>query len=197
MHRLSIVAGTLAMAVTAAALAWKFGVSGIRDETGVPVVVTVDCNLPVRVTVRHHPLERREKDKQTELLGESPDLIRLSGAHVGDRIVLENPVQGAYYEQEIPYGEPGQRVQIQKRFDTGHVQFRIGHGAAQGLAVYRNELQIAPYAADVKIALVEGPHTLEIRGPGLKHPARVAVEVFPGQVTYVDPPRIVLDRPSP
>jgi hypothetical protein len=126
-------------------------------------------------------------------MGEAP-AVGLAGAHVGDRVVLENAIQGAYYEYEIPYGQPGEEVVVRKRFDTGHVQFRIGRGEARDLAVYRNEYQIAPYAADVKIALVEGPHTLEIRGPGPWRPAKVAVEVRAGEVTLVDPPPFALER---
>src|SRR5512140_537915 len=189
----AIAAGAAVMAAAVLAIASRMA-GGHGSEAGVPVRVTVECNLPVRVSVSHDDRERRDSRHQLEALGETPNLVGLAGAHVHDRIVLENAVQGAYYEYEILYGQPGEDVVIRKRFDTGHVQFRIGRSEAQDLAVYRNEYQIAPYAADVKIALVEGPHTLEIRGPGLRRAAKVAVEVRAGEVTLVDPPPLALER---
>jgi len=189
----AIAVGALAMAGVVLAIATRMAGQG-PAEVGVPVRVNVECNLPVRVSVRHGDGERKDSRHQLEVLGEEPRVLGLAGAHVGDRIALENAIQGAYYEYEIPYGQPGEEVVIRKRFDTGHVQFRIGRSEARELAVYRNEYQIAPYAADVKIALVEGPHTLEIRGAGLRRPAKVAVEVRAGEVTLVDPPPLALER---
>lgn len=155
----------------------------------VEVRLTVDANLPVRVFVKH-PTEERSKEKVTEL-GEAP-LRGATGAHVGDTVLLANPVQDAFYEETIPFGEPGMPVRVVKEFKTGHVKFRLPAGTASSLFVYLNDLQVAPYSAQVQIELTEGKHTLEIRGAGLEKPVPVQVEVRPGEVTEVDPPPSLL-----
>jgi hypothetical protein len=191
----AISAGTILITCLATLLAWWATRSTEQLSRGgaVPIVLRVEANLPVKVWTKHAPNENRSSKDAVELIGESPGLLELSGAHVGDTIVLENAVQGAYWEQRIDFGQPGQQIILRKEFQTGHVQFRISRSAAMGLGVYRNSTQIAPYVPDVKIALVEGNHVLEIRGGRLRHPVKIPVTVKAGQVTYVTPPAIVLD----
>ncbi|MDQ3264813.1 MAG: hypothetical protein M3Y59_14285 [Myxococcota bacterium] len=192
-----LVLGTVLMSTTATLLGWWF-LSARTPAAGqggklVPVLLTVDSNLPVVVKVRHRQSERRGLRDEVEVLGETPDIRDVSGAHVGDLILLENAVQGASYEHRIEYGQPNERVVLRKEFSTGHVQFRIGKAASYQLGVYRNATQLAPYVPDVKIELVEGRHQLEIRGHRLRQPVRVTVEVRAGEVSYVTPPRLDLE----
>lgn len=190
--------GTVVMAVLGASIAWivtspaKPGKkSGFRP---VPVLLTVDTNLPVSATVYHQRAEARSPRDMAERLGHTPDLREVEGAHVGDRILLENAAQGVSYGHTIEYGQPGEKILLRKEFRTGHVQFRMKRQDAYGLGVYRNSTQLAPYAPDVQIELVEGPHVLEIRGPDLLRPVKVAVEVAAGETTYVEPPRLEFSR---
>lgn len=193
-----LVIGTLVMAVLGASVAWALSSpakpgkrAGFRP---VPVLLTVDTNLPVSATVYHQRVEERSPRDMAELLGHTPELRDVEGAHVGDRIVLENAAQGLSYGYTIEYGQPGEQILLRKEFRTGHVQFRIKRQDAYGLGVYRNSTQLAPYAPDIQIELVEGPHVLEIRGPDLRRPVKVAVEVTAGETTLVDAPRLDLLR---
>lgn len=197
-RRWVLVVGTLGMVTTAAAVGWSLTSPGGRTGgrkgfRAVPVVLTVDTNFPVSATVHHQRYEERSPQDMAELLGHTPNLRDVEGVHVGDRIVLENPVQGISYAQVIEYGQPGERILLRKEFRTGHVHFRFRKEDAQGLGIYRNQTQLAPYVPDVKIELVEGSHLLEIRGPRLRRPAKVAVEVVAGETRFVDPPRLELD----
>lgn len=193
-----LVIGTVAMAALGASVAWAVsspaGSGRAAAFQPVPVLLTVDTNLPVRATVYHQRLEERAPRDMAEVLGHTPNLRNVEGAHVGDRIVLDNAAQGLSYSHTIEYGQPGEEIRLRKEFRTGHVQFRIKRQDAYGLGVYRNSTQLAPYVPDVKIELVEGPHVLEIRGPHLKRSVRVAVDVVAGEVTQIDPPRLELER---
>lgn len=193
-----LVIGTVLMAVLGASLAWVLGAPASPTRpTGfrpVPVLLTVDTNLPVSATVYHQRSEGRSARDTAELLGHTPHLREVEGAHVGDRIVLENPAQGLSYGYTIEYGQPGEKILLRKEFRTGHVQFRIRRQDAYGLGVYRNSTQLAPYAPDIQIELVEGPHVLEIRGPELRRPVKIAVEVEAGRTLQVEPPRLEFDR---
>ena len=183
-------AGGAAVAVAAFLLAALLVVlvgNGTRrdgERTPEAIRLTVVTNLPVRASVVHAP-DEHAADPTTEL-GDS--VREADGAHAGDTLVLVNAVHGLRYEVTVPPSEGGAPVRVVKEFKTGHVRFRGVPLDEKGLFVYLNDLQVAPYAAGVKIELVEGPHTLEIRGPRLPHPVRVDVRVEPGETAEVDPP---------
>src|SRR5688500_13375920 len=72
-----LVVGTLAMAVLAAASAWALTTPSQGRRSGfrpVPVLLTVDTNLPVSATVYHQRLEERSPRDMAELLGHTPHL---------------------------------------------------------------------------------------------------------------------------
>jgi hypothetical protein len=160
----------------------------VGGESRAAVRLTVETNLPTRVTVVHPPEERASEP--------SVDLGRTvrdaDGVHEGDKLVLTNPDLGLRYEARVPSGVT--EFRLVKAFRMGHVRFRGVPPDETDLFVFHNDLQVAPYSAGVKIELVEGPHTLQIRGPRLPHPVDIEVDVPPGETVTVDPPRGLLPR---
>lgn len=183
---IALAAAALGLVVLGLAAGSRGPRPGARGRQGqrapVPVRLTVDTNLPVHVTALHPP-DERVPEASTDL-GES--VREADGAHAGDTLVLTNPIHGLRYEVQVPSGVD--EVRVVKEFRTGHVLFRGIPADERSLFVYLNDLQVAPYSAGVKIELVEGPHTLEIRGADLPEPLKVDVEVYPGQTVSVDPP---------
>ncbi len=153
-------------------------------STGQEIYVTVESSIPVKVSVRHHK-DEHARDPVTEM-GSTP-LTRAAGAHLRDTIILENKEQGAYYEEEIPFGEPQETKKINKEFKTGKIKLvKLGPKGLENLAIYLNDRQQCIYTPGVKCELYEGKHLLELRGDALKAPAPFEVEVKAGATTEVN-----------
>ena len=110
------------------------------------------------------------------MLGEQP-LTKVSGAHIGDVVVLDNPRTGAHFEQPLDFGQPRETKVINHEFHTGFLRPHLVPRSATGLTLYLNDQAIGVYPGP-KIELAEGPHTIEVRGPSLRAPVTFEVNVL-------------------
>jgi serine/threonine protein kinase len=148
-----------------------------RGVDGQAIFLDVNSNRPVHVLVKHRQGDG-SLDPVTEL-GDVP-LVHVPGAHVRDTLILKLEQQDIYYEQDIPFGEPGQTVQIQHDFHIGYYELNLKPKDLHGIRIHLNTLngaQIGTYPPAVKLELVEGTHKLVMEGDQLNKPAEIDIEV--------------------
>jgi hypothetical protein len=125
---------------------------------GVPVLLTVTTNLKVQVTVR--PVDPARPPIE---LGDVP-LHRVSGAMVGDTIVLRSDSLCLRYEETIQFGEPFKERRIEKVFRTGTLGLQPNAAHRDRYELWCDGHQVALEHDTVKLAV--GDHELELRSNG-------------------------------
>jgi hypothetical protein len=141
------------------------------------IFLDVDSNRPVHAWVRHH--DGDGSVEPTTDLGEVP-LRRVAGAHVRDTLILKLEQLDIYYEQEIPFGEPGQTVRIKQDFHIGYYELNLKPKGLHNIALHLNTLtglHIGTFPPPVKLELAEGVHKLVLEGEQLNRPAEIDIEV--------------------
>ncbi|MDY7225299.1 serine/threonine protein kinase [Hyalangium rubrum] len=143
---------------------------------GMGVFVSVDTLPKVNVKVRHS--DKCGSPEPFTELGLTP-LRAVSGAHIQDTLILENKEQGIYAEEEeaLRFGEPGETKTIKREFRLGHVRLKVIPKSAGALKITRDGQDLGPYLPGGKLELMEGTHTLELRGDNLKESVMVEVTV--------------------
>jgi hypothetical protein len=149
---------------------------------GMSVFVSVDTNPKVRVKVRHS--DKCGSPEPFTDLGMTP-LKAVPGAHIQDTLILENQEQGIYAEEEevLRFGEPGETKSVKREFRLGHVRLKVIPKTAGSLRILRDGRDLGPYMQGAKLELMEGVHTLELRGEKLTEPVPVEVLIKRGDVT--------------
>lgn len=142
--------------------------------------VTVTTNPRVQVSVRH--TERCGMPGAVALLGDSP-LTAEPGAHVQDTLILENKQQGIYDEVVLPAGPVGTVFSHSQEFKMGFVRLRVTPRNVANLEIVRGGQVLGLYQEGLKLTLVEGKHSLELRSPQMARPVPVEVEVKAGDTT--------------
>ena len=143
---------------------------------GAEIYVSVDSNLQVDLYVQHAPEENRAEP--LVYLGHNP-LKKAGGVHVRDTLVFENKPLGLHYLYEIPFGQPGEHRQIVKDFKKGTFEPVVEPKSLTDLHLFIHGQEVGRYPGP-KMELVEGKHTLEIRGGQLTRSAQFEIEVKPG-----------------
>ncbi len=141
---------------------------------GMGIFVSVDTNPKVIVKVRHS--DKCGSPEPFTELGMTP-LKNVSGAHIQDTLILENKEQGVYAEEGLPYGEPGETKNIKREFRMGFLRLKVSPRNTGPLRILRDGQDLGPYLPGAKLELMEGTHTLELRGDNLKEPVQVEVHV--------------------
>ncbi|QSQ27875.1 serine/threonine protein kinase [Pyxidicoccus parkwayensis] len=148
---------------------------------GQGVLLTVNTNERVKVSVRHTPKCRSEQP--VTVLGDTP-MTMVSGAHLQDTLILENEQQGIYREDSdtLAFGEPGQPKVVTYEFKRGYLQLTLKPDGLKGITVRRNGQDVGNYMSGkgLKIELMEGRHKLELTGGPLKEPFLFEVDIKPG-----------------
>ncbi len=140
-----------------------------RAADGVPV--TVDSNVPLDVYVEHTGHAGRT---ERTYLGRTP-IDRRSGAHVGDTLVLSNKSLGVRAEHTLTQDHP----RIDHRVRTGYFAPHFTPQGLRDLELFLDGEQVGTFPGP-KVELVEGRHTIEVRGMQLKQPVPIEVEVRAG-----------------
>ncbi|WP_224245911.1 serine/threonine protein kinase [Hyalangium gracile] len=152
---------------------------------GMGVFVTVDTNPKVNVRVRHS--DKCGSPEPFTELGMTP-IRGMAGAHIQDTLILENKEQGVYAEEEeaLRFGEPGETKIIKREFRMGYVKLKVKPARTSQLKVLREGQELG--GTGINLELMEGTHTLELRGDQLKGPVPVEVTVKAGNTveTVVD-----------
>ncbi|MFL5321955.1 MAG: serine/threonine protein kinase [Myxococcaceae bacterium] len=167
----------LAVAIAIAAGAWMQRekiVSLITHGGGQEYYVSVDAKPEVEVFVIHKDSEKLGKDPV--FLGHSP-LNGVSGPHPGDQLLLENKLLDI--RALVPVNEGlavGDTQKIKKEFKSGKVRVRVAPKSVSELKVYSGDSWVAD-VSPTGFDLVEGTHSLELRGPKLKKPVPFEVTV--------------------
>jgi hypothetical protein len=148
----------------------------IAPIDGMGVFVSVDTNPKVMVKVKHSD-KCGSKEPFTEL-GMTP-LKAVAGAHIQDTLILENQEQGIYAEEEeaLRFGEPNETKVVKREFRMGHVRLKIIPKSAGSLRILKDGRELGPYLPGSKLELMEGTHTLELRGDKLTEPVQVEVNI--------------------
>jgi eukaryotic-like serine/threonine-protein kinase len=144
---------------------------------GMGIFLTVDTNPKVMVRVRHS--DKCGSPEPFTDLGMTP-IRTAAGAHIQDTLILENKEQGVYAEEEeaLRFGEPGETKNIKREFKMGSVKLKVTPRNVGQLKILRDGQEIATYfSGGTKLELMEGTHTLELRGDNLKAPVQVEVTV--------------------
>jgi hypothetical protein len=144
---------------------------------GMGVFVSVDTNPKVNVRVRHS--DKCGSPEPFTDLGMTP-LKGMPGAHIQDTLILENKEQGVYAEEEeaLRFGEPGETKNIKREFRMGYVKLKVTPRSVSQLKILREGQDLGVYTSQgAKLELMEGTHTLELRGDQLKAPVQVEVTV--------------------
>jgi serine/threonine protein kinase len=139
--------------------------------------VTVTTNQKVQVSVRH--TERCGMPGAIAFLGDSP-LKGMPGAHVLDTLILENKQQGIREEVALPAGPVGSVFSYSQDYQLGYVRIRVSPRSVANLEIARDGQVLGLYQEGLKLELVEGKHTLELRSPQLDEPVLVDVVVKGG-----------------
>jgi hypothetical protein len=150
-----------------------------------PVFVTVKAHPAATVYVQHRS-GCGESDAPVEL-GNTP-LTQMSGAHMEDLLILDNPAKGIRKELEIPSGEPGDTQMFEERFSIGYFRpkLMVRNRPMPELYIYREGTQVGLYQAGQKLELSVGTHSLELRGTELRAPIPLNVTVTENNVTEND-----------
>ncbi len=145
-------------------------------SSGTPVSLTVISNPRTRVTVVP-PVSASNREPLD--LGETPRNA-VSGAYVGDTVVLSNVERGIRYEEQIERLPENAPKLIEKEFREGTVKIRTSP-TVRGGEVYRGSMKIG--AVGMPMKLFEGVHRLEIHADDvLKFPVEFEVRLLPNQV---------------
>ncbi|MBN1209997.1 MAG: serine/threonine protein kinase [Myxococcaceae bacterium] len=149
---------------------------------GQGVFVSVETNPKVMVTVQHS--DRCGSKEPTTELGMTP-LRGVPGAHLQDTLILENKEQGIRAEEKelLSFGEPGETKNLKREFKMGHARLKVIPRSVSQLTVVREGQDLGVYQPGAKFELMEGTHTLELRGDQLKEPVSVEVTVKAGTTT--------------
>jgi serine/threonine protein kinase len=148
--------------------------------SGEEIFVSVDTTPKVMVKVRHNN-KNCSPEPFTEL-GMTP-IKNARGVHIQDTLVLENKEQGIYAEENIPYGEPGELKNFKREFKMGQVRLKLMPKPSGKIEILRDGQELGVHQPGMKLDLVEGTHTLELRGESLKEPVPVEVQVKRGDLT--------------
>ncbi len=141
-----------------------------RAADEVPVSVTSNIQLDVYV-------EHAEAEGRTEptYLGRTP-INRRPGAHVGDTVVLVNKARGVRARYPLTHDHPP----IEHEVRTGYFTPQFSPQSLRDLALFIDGEQVGTFPGP-KLELVEGKHTLEVRGLQLKAPVPIEIEIKAGQ----------------
>ncbi len=173
-----MVGGALVLLLAGAAVVFKDGLVRFLTSTandGADMVLSVESNIRVEISVQHHPHEGRADPM--ERLGTSP-LRRVRGVHVRDTLVFENKAMGLRQVETLSMGQPGEHRKLVKTFKTGTYQFRVEPRGLKNLSIFSNGQLVGHYPGPA-LELVEGRHTLELRSPQLREPEQIEIEVKP------------------
>ncbi|MBX5484328.1 MAG: protein kinase [Myxococcaceae bacterium] len=141
------------------------------------IYVSVTTNVKADVSVVHAPEEGLGDQPVT--LGSTP-IKKAGGVHVGDKLLFTNKPLGLKYYYDLPFGQPGETRHIRQEFQTGYYKLHFEPREATDLQLFLDDQQIGTYPGP-KLELVEGKHTLTVKGPQLKRPANIEIEVQPGR----------------
>jgi serine/threonine protein kinase len=150
---------------------------GVSIGGGVPVRLSVTTNPPTVVTVMPSPAVPGRKPLE---LGRTP-IDELSGAFVGDTVVLSNADRGIHYEELIEYGEPNKLVFINKTFKESVVKVKTRPMLKNG-SVWRGNFKLGQVGYN--IGLYPGTHELEIRSDQLVDPVPFTVKFSESQKNF-------------
>ncbi len=143
------------------------------SEDGVPVRLTVNSNPPAVVTIIPATGARNRRPLE---LGRTP-ITELSGAFVGDTVVLANSDRGLNYEQKIEYGEPNSVQLISKSFKESAVRVKV-KPSLRDATIWRGPFKLGQ--AGVNLSLFPGVHELEVRSDALEEPFPFEVRINEG-----------------
>ncbi|WP_224369231.1 serine/threonine-protein kinase [Hyalangium versicolor] len=152
---------------------------------GAAIFVSVDTNPKVMVRVRHS--DKCHAPEPLTDLGMTP-IRAMPGAHIQDALILENREQGIYSVEEdaLRFGEPGETKIIKREFKMGWVRLKVTPAKSAGqLRILREGQELGPYLPGARLELMEGTHTLELRGDNLKEPVPVEATVKARDTTEV------------
>jgi serine/threonine protein kinase len=144
------------------------------DVDGVPVQLTVSTNPPSHVLV----VPARGSKREPKDLGMTP-LDRVSGAFVGDTVVLENLDRGIHYEETVEALKPNEPKLISKTFKEATLKIRT-RPAIKGGALFRGVQKVGQ--ANLPFKVFEGVQRLELRSDSLTQPVEFEVRLSPGEV---------------
>lgn len=167
-----LAAGVLAFVFREPLLAALRG-SGIAED-GVPVRLSVTTNPPTQVTVVP---PRSVRNRQPIDLGRTP-INQLSGAFVGDTVLLSNPDRGIRYEEVIEYGQPNEEKMIDKVFKESAVQIRT-RPPLRAATIWRGATRLGQ--VNMRFALFPGIHSLEVHSDQLSEPVPFELRINDGQ----------------
>jgi hypothetical protein len=150
-----------------------------------PVFVTVKSQPATTVYVLHRS-GCGDGDTPVQL-GNTP-LTQMSGAHMDDLLILDNPAKGLRKEVEIPSGEPGETVVFDERFPIGYFRpkLMVLNRPMPEIYLYREDKQVGLYQAGQRLELSVGTHSLELRGSELRNPVPLTVTITENNVTEND-----------
>ncbi len=141
---------------------------------GVPVLLSVTSSPPTKVTVV--PSAASGSSEVRELGFTTLD--RVSGAYVGDTVVLTNVDRGIHYERIIDSGRANEVITIDKTFKETNLRVKT-KPALKGATVWLNNLQIGRVGTAIKV--FEGKQTFEVRADDLLHPIEFEVNLDPAK----------------
>jgi serine/threonine protein kinase len=176
----AIIMGVVGLAVAAGLFLYREPIMRVLSSSAADrqsLFVTVTTNQRVQVSVRH--TERCGMPGAIALLGESP-LQGAPGAHVLDTLILENKQQGIQEEVALPAGPVGSVFTYSQEYQLGYVRIRVSPRSVANLEIVRDGQVLGLYQEGLKLELVEGKHTLELRSPQLSKPVSVDVVVKAG-----------------
>ncbi|MFL5355204.1 serine/threonine protein kinase [Archangium sp.] len=176
-----------ALAVVVLAIAFRrplLEMLGSSAIDGQDIWISLESTEPVQVSVKHRP-ECRSVAPITLMASEPRRAHKdLAGAHLQDTLILENKEQGILREIPIPFGEPNEHKTLPpQEFKMGSFRLKLLPKTVSSVEIYRDGQKLGLYQAGFKLDLVEGTHHLELRGPGLKEPVPVDVEVKARDIT--------------
>jgi serine/threonine protein kinase len=150
-----------------------------------PVFLTVKAEPGATAYVQHRS-GCGDSDAPVEL-GNTP-LTQMSGAHMEDLLILDNPAKGLHKELEIPSGEPGATQMFEVKFPIGYFRpkLMVRNRPMPEVYIYREGTQVGLYQAGQRLELSVGSHSLELRGDALRGPVPLSVTVTENNVTEND-----------
>lgn len=152
--------------------AWWFH----QRDRDIPVLLSVTTQPPTEVTIIPHGDLKNGFD-----VGETP-LEKVSGAFVGDTVILRNREHGIEHQQVIGSASSDEEVKIEKSFSKGELVV-TSEPLQAGLELWRGEVRLGALGAPV--SLYQGAHQLTVRGKGLKRPIAVSAPVEPAKRTHL------------
>ncbi len=170
-----VLAGLVALAALYRDNIWAFFDGSGAQSGGVNIKLTVFSNPRTKVTVIP---PRSDRGREPVELGDTP-LDNVSGAQVGDTVLLTNADRGIRYEELIENGQPGERKLIEKIFAEGFATVSVNAMPfLKGAKIYSDNVERG--TVGIRFGLYEGTYKLEIRSPKFEKPCTFTLNVRAG-----------------